>query len=54
MFATITKITDKETKNFEHWHILVVIGDKEVYHDSVNSKKRAMELLSQFLINSME
>ena len=33
----------------EHWRVLVVEGDKEIYHDSAPSEERAKALLVRWL-----
>lgn len=48
MFCTITKITELETFP-EHWRILIVDKDEEVYHDSATNENAAIALLTMQL-----
>lgn len=47
MTCIVTKLTDREIP--EHWRILVIIGDTEVYHDSAITKPAALGKLSLWL-----
>jgi hypothetical protein len=48
MQISITRVT-KTTAMGEHWRVLVVVDNEEIYHDSATSRHDAYMLVYKFL-----